>query len=706
MKKLVLFFVMIVSFFLLFGQERKADIVVLLDTSGTMLPHYTDINERVLGELCSNFVRIGDTFHLLSFAEKTAAEISQKINQQTDVQKIVSRFSLLYPLGAFSDFLNGLLYSQQYIASLDVYTQKVLVIISDGIFNPSKNSPYFSLSPADADASIKKSIETMISQGVYVYYIKAPFPENIPLKNFAGNLTNSESNLNILSDASADNDLQQNPTDKIDDTAELEAMTEYASSLAEIPSVVTTELETISQDTAEGALTNVLQLPTISCPSDLGNKRYSFTLPLTITNGSKNQIVLQLDKVVVNERNILNSTAFISIEPESSSVMSVPVNIPPSFPSGETLISAQFVFADNVRTNPQTLQWSMILVEGSPFLSKLPASSFRIFIIIAAVLACLVVLFVILWLSKKLSSTKMQKENEQPSAVSHSTTDLLSLTNVNVSTSKLTLPVLATAIAQEPEKKVTVSSPKKAETPPSVVQKNAVSSVYKKADTLSIDASKVSTMKLDVTSRNSSIPVSETQKNSARDLANFKQDNALSLSNTPSIAVSNKLVLPQLPKSSSLSLPSISLKNKTSLPPANSNEKIPLAKEGTVILELYVEGQNRKIGTRNIHALSAGSRKSIGGGLSIFSIFFIKVPSNIAEIRYDGKTCTLALLKPEYFPEAESNLIDDCLNKPITIRSDHGFLTTIKFTEYQSQTEKLNNLLLSVVPEEDKKKYI
>ena len=87
-------------------------------------------------------------------------------------------------------------------------------------------------------------------------------------------------------------------------------------------------------------------------------------------------------------------------------------------------------------------------------------------------------------------------------------------------------------------------------------------------------------------------------------------------------------------------------------------------------------------------------------------IFFVKVPSNIAEIRYDGHTCSLALLKPEYFPEAETNIIENCLNVPVKIRSEHGYLSTIMFTEYQSQTEKLNNLLLSVVPDKDKKKYI
>ncbi len=693
MKKMFVVLFMLFSAFLISAQDKKADIVVLLDTSGTMLPYYTDINNRVLSELCSEFVRIGDTFHLISFAELPASEISQRVNDQSDVQKIVSRFSLLYPLGAYSDFLNALLYSLQYIASLDVYSQKVLVIISDGIFNPSRNSPYFTLEPRDVEKSIQKTVETMAGQGVYIYYIKAPFPENTELKDFAGNITQKDPAQNVL-------------------TTDESVMTEYATQLQNLSSVVSSDLNTVG-DSGEDFIGSAMKLPLLSCPQDLGKKRYSFTLPLTITNNTQEQILLQLDKILIEGVNVLDTKIFISIKPEKSSELSVPITLPSSFASGQTVLKAQFIFADNVRTNPQSLEWSMVLIPGSSFLAGFTSSSIIIIVIIAALVACLIVLFIILSLSKRINNARIRKENEHSDTVNQIHSDIGTLSNAKVSSAKLTLPVMADKITSSASDLKTGTKPSvnkdSAKTLASASSGNsALQSNYTKPASLTIDSSKISSYNASLSAGQPSIAVSDAQKNSASQLANYKQDNALSLSASKPQVSSNKLMLPQMPKSSStLNLPSLkSLALNSSVTPASSSEKIPLAKEGTIILELFVEGQTRKIGTRNIHALTAGSRKSVGGGLSIFSIFFVKVPSSIAEIRYDGHTCTLALLRPEYFPEAESNSIENCLNVPVTIRAENGFITTITFTEYESQTDKLNTLLLSVVPEEDKKKYI
>ena len=104
--------------------------------------------------------------------------------------------------------------------------------------------------------------------------------------------------------------------------------------------------------------------------------------------------------------------------------------------------------------------------------------------------------------------------------------------------------------------------------------------------------------------------------------------------------------------------------------------------------------------------MTAGSRKTIGGGFSTFSIFLVQVPSSIAEIRYNGKECSLALLKPEYFPYETKNVINNCIGKTFIVRSDTGYEMGIHFEPYVSQTDKLNEVLLSLVPEEDKKKYL
>ena len=109
--------------------SNKADIVILLDNSGTMLPYYDEVNTKVLTEICDNFVRLGDTVHLISFNEKPVTEISQPVKTEADIYKLISRFNLLYPLGPYTDFPSALTYAQQYMDSLYVYNQKVLIII-------------------------------------------------------------------------------------------------------------------------------------------------------------------------------------------------------------------------------------------------------------------------------------------------------------------------------------------------------------------------------------------------------------------------------------------------------------------------------------------------------------------------------------------------------------------------------------------------
>ena len=84
-------------------------------------------------------------------------------------------------------------------------------------------------------------------------------------------------------------------------------------------------------------------MPVISCPQNIGKKHYSFTLPLTITNSSSTQIILQLDKVLIDNKNVLDSTSFISIKPDSSSILSVPITLPSSYSPGETALEAQFI---------------------------------------------------------------------------------------------------------------------------------------------------------------------------------------------------------------------------------------------------------------------------------------------------------------------------------------------------------------------------
>lgn len=724
-KKCFGFLFLVLSLFA-FSQEKNADIVVLLDNSGTMLPYFSEINEKVLQGICENFVRIDDSFHLLSFNEKTFLEISQKINTQKDIEKVVSRFSLLYPLGPYSNFIEALSYSRQYISSLNAYTQKVLVIISDGIFNPPQTSSYYNQDPQSLENAIQSNLNALQSQGSLVYFIKAPFPEGLAVKDFTGQLkiaklTENEDGL-VLAGKSDDFQTKTSSLEMQDGNKD-ETFYEYATNLQNNTGVISSDLEDINNE-KENFIANAFKLPKISTHANLGKQNYKLKFPLIVENTSDKTINLQLDKVLINGQNVLENTSFISIKGDSTKTIFLKLVLPESFNEGEQSLSAQFEFADKVRTTPQNLNFSLILVKQSAFASTLSSTGFYIFIIILVILIIIALIILILRLTNNLSLRS--KEDETKQVIKKAEPAFGNIDPTKVSTSKLSLPEIAnhlTAVEKSKNEKTqsnmhnqtsqhknaTIDDLKNA-------QKNATMDDLRNAQKAFAKTSSMETTKFSENKTSLSLPSrSEQAKNQS--LLKPKTENQTLVKNETENDLRNaqnafkensRLALPVFAGNENpLSLPSIkSLKPQTKIKAANSNEKIPTKKDGSIILELYVEGQTKNIGSRNIHSLSAGSRKTLGGGLSIFSIFFIKVPASIAEVRYDGQTCSLALLKPKYFPEAESNIIEDCLDKPITIISDHGYMTKIKLTEYQSETEKLNELLLSIVPEEDKDKYL
>jgi len=112
-------------------------------------------------------------------------------------------------------------------------------------------------------------------------------------------------------------------------------------------------------------------------------------------------------------------------------------------------------------------------------------------------------------------------------------------------------------------------------------------------------------------------------------------------------------------------------------------------------LILKVDTQNPNIGTRNIHPVPPGSRRSVGGDGSTFLIYYIPMPRRIGEIRNDGKQYRFIPKQPEHFPDLSKPLAD-CLGKPIRAVSSQGREVIFHFHEYVSPLEQLNRLMRSV----------
>ncbi|UCF99297.1 MAG: VWA domain-containing protein [Spirochaetaceae bacterium] len=112
-------------------------------------------------------------------------------------------------------------------------------------------------------------------------------------------------------------------------------------------------------------------------------------------------------------------------------------------------------------------------------------------------------------------------------------------------------------------------------------------------------------------------------------------------------------------------------------------------------LIMKVDSQNPNIGTRNIHPVPPGSRRSVGGDGSTFLIYYILMPRRIGHIRNDGKQYLFIPTRAEFFPDLSKPLAD-CLDKPIRAVSSRGREVVFHFHEYISPLEELNRLMRSV----------
>lgn len=115
-----------------------------------------------------------------------------------------------------------------------------------------------------------------------------------------------------------------------------------------------------------------------------------------------------------------------------------------------------------------------------------------------------------------------------------------------------------------------------------------------------------------------------------------------------------------------------------------------------VMLSLYVSDQNPAIGRRNVHLLKAGGVLTVGGGRrDDFYIFLIKMPKRLAEIRYDGVSCTFIPRRADLF-ETGPTIIENCVGVPIKLVSEKGYPLELRLDQFEDPLRQLNRFLHSI----------
>ena len=604
-----------------------ADIVVLMDASGTILPWFDQVNSRILPDITRKFVRQGDTFHLISFNSRVNLEIVQPVQNEQDVSRVVSRFMLLYPLGQNSDFLSGLNYTHQYVSSLPERENKIVIIISDGIFNPPENSRYAGMSPADAQTELSSLARRIRSAGWEVYYIKLPFPENAVIRSLDDT---------ILADTSAGH--------PDGETREyLDVSSEFTEQMDIRPS------EFIGEDVPVDFVDSVFSLPEVEFPQDIGKKGHYFVLPLKVTNVSDQTVHLELTGVVHDSINVLDSTEFLRLKPGKKGTLRAHIQLPETLPLGKQSVPLSLRFSGNVRTVPQSAYVTLELVSFSirQSLHRGGPVAYALILVLFAVLIVALVLFLIARRTSGPAAAALRTAGTRDAESS-------GMENAAFASGENRDKNIAYTTGENRDKNIAYTTGENRD-------KNLAYTTGENRD---------KNISFELEHDNSTATLAA----QASELEKARRERYSILSGAAPVHAAR-------------------LEHRQG---ARAGEAIAVREDRSIMLNLFVTNQNTAIGRRNVHRMKAGSRLSLGGGASAFLVFLVHFPSRIAEVRFDGVQCTLAILKPEFFPYEEEVIIENCIDREFTLVSDHGYEVSFTLREFEDPVERLNRLLTSI----------
>ncbi|MEL3908233.1 MAG: VWA domain-containing protein [Treponemataceae bacterium] len=667
------------------NRQEKADIVVMMDTSGTILPFYDDINRRVLNEINSKFVRIGDTIHIISFNAKARHELSQEVKSETDLSKIVSRFMLLYQLGQNSDLISAFDYAQNFTHNLKTGAkEKILIIISDGIFNPPKTSKYSSYGPEQLKNKISNVANDIRSDNWKVYFVKLPFPDNVIIKNLDGdvisgiaetagktgsgttgmslgsntgskestgtgkNSDGSTSSTGIAGTGSdtigkgdvgsGQNSSQGNNAGDADTTGS----TGTGSVSGDLSKTDTSDWDSTSnEDAANGPQTGIVE----DSYTDV-SETVTDSLGIETSNLDKDP---NKDLVINEDNTKLPLVEFPSSLEAVGQNLSLPLKITnPSNESVELDLESLSILSEGKSTNLSVKNGKVIIPPGET--------------------------------ANVDAKVKLPKENFPRGQYE------IEL-RLNFAENKAVLPQVTKL--------------------PITVKPTWFESFYESGKfwiAIAILGALLLLLLLLLflyLRRKSSSSVSRAISDSKAQntLNSFGQTNSTISSETTKASndYAKKLAEQRLEEARQRS----AFLNKTSnqyTPVAHyTEEKIHINRTQSGMTEIYVFNQNRAIGKRNIHVMKPGSQLSVGGGnRDDFIIFLVKFPANLASVRYDGRDYHLNINKPEYFPYVNGTSVNNCVGKTITAVSDKGYHVGFTFREYEDPISRLNGILRSI----------
>ena len=633
------------------------DLVLLIDDSASVLQWSRDLDAYLLGPFVRDYLRLGDTVHLLSFGSSTSLDFVRKLTDEADLKAILGQLFLLYPIQRHTDFIGALDFLSSYVKSLDPARKKLIVIVTDGVQDPAPGSRWAALDVRGVKAEIDRAATALRGSGWPVRFVILPFGSDEPTT-----ATAAESRTGPASSVAASHPAATSPSPAASASGApvasgagkgqqpqspksgggISAADEAAQALDAAVTRWPPEggQGTISTASSSGASTasnsgpstaingappsgsslvaaSDFGIPSLRFPGDLGQKGRTFTLPLRIDNKGSKPLDLELVSVSSPAGELIVKPVKARVAPGASITLNPRIRLPESIVQGTVSLPVELGFADDLRTMPGGGTLNLRLVE-SPLVSLLAMPTFLTALgIIVFFIIALVIIRLLGW-----------------------------------------LPFWTKGKARKALGRVVSSAPVDA-----AAKQGAA---FRANTTLGVRAS--------IKDGEAEKPKASVSMNGGKQKTGF-EGKLGTRAEIPGL-----VRIPEQPKTQE-----------------QGPEYFPtiapgIKRKGQVRIEFRVLEQNSHVGKRNVHELREGQALSVGGKHSDFLIFLVPMPHAVAELHFDGEACSFVPRDRRLFP-ALKGPISSCLDRDIPMVSPRGYPLTLRFSTWEDPGLRLNRLL-------------
>ena len=644
MKKFLLAIIVAASFAVAFpaaAQEKPVDLIVLLDASQSMFPYFTEVVDFVVSRIAREYLRFGDTFHLLTFTDSVRIEIAQSVRTEQDIKSLLGRLYLLYPFGRSTDLVSALSALYRYTADLPESNRKLIIMVTDGMHNPSAQSPNAGLDVEQVRSSIDETASRIRANGWTIRIVRVPF-------GAAGAL--------------AGGDPGPGGSAVTESPGTSPGAGDYLSDVAVGLGAPVTDF---TLDGREDAAGRSVEIPRVIFPGHLGRRGYDFTFPLAISNPSDRDLRLELTGVHILGRNSLRKSLFVDIPTGGEKTIQIPVRLSDEIKPGQVSLEAELRFANGMRVVPTVGILSLDL-EYKPlarvFRSTGTAVLFLVLLFLALVLIIALVVYV-RGLHRRAEGSVVEAVFDSEAAAADERRRALASAR---------RPSLARVTKEE-------SLSYGSDLVPRHVSDDEAREFEGDLKPQHITAEEAEAFK------STRKPITAEEARSYSDSRALTEEEAAKYRDHTSRSAAETLAAFAADNSPNRQLPTTAA--------VRSSEYVPVIKRtGSLRVEFRVEDQNPCVGLRNVRTLHSGGKKTIGGKRSDFLIFMVPVPARVAEVHFDGEDLTIVPLRPEYFPDY-SGPISGCLESPVRMVNRYGKELTLSFGRYVPPADRLNRIL-------------